>query len=96
MGAKAPRKSDDFGKRRPISPVIFLPGVSFSLPVPFCAFSFANGVAEVAQLSSQRKVFSVGVCQKAALLQIQLALAVQKGFFHIDTSDFCFKYGVRP
>jgi hypothetical protein len=42
MGAKAPRKSDDFGKRRPISPFIFLPGVSFSLPVPFCAFSFCG------------------------------------------------------
>lgn len=76
--------------------LFFCRGCLFLCRCLFVLFLFANGVAEVAQLSSQRKVFSVGVCQKAALLQIQLALAVQKGFFHIDTSDFCFKYGVRP
>ena len=59
---------------------VLFSGLRFLFPLP-------HGVAEVPQLSPQRKIFAVGICHQAALLQVQLSLAVQIGFLHIDTGD---------
>ena len=71
----------------------FLPRLSFSLAR---LFLFPDGIAEVPQLSAQGEVFPVGVCHETTLLEIQLALAVQKAFVHIHAGDLCLKDGVCP
>ena len=71
----------------------FLPRLSFSLAR---LFLFPDGIAEVPQLSAQGEVFPVGVCHETTLLEIQLALAVQKALVHIHAGDLCLKDGVCP
>ena len=55
---------------------------------------FPDGIPEVSQLSAQSEVFAVGVCHQTALLEIQLALAVEELFLNVDTGDLRFEHRV--
>lgn len=58
-------------------------------------FLLAHGEAEVAQLSSESEVFTVGESHKTALLQVEFALAVDVFFVCIDTDYLSKEHGVR-
>ena len=56
---------------------------------------FSDRKAEVAELSSEGKVFSVSECHKSALLEIELSLAVYKAFVRINADNFGKEHRMR-
>ena len=58
-------------------------------------FLFAHREAEVAELSAEGEVFAVSVSHKSALLEVELALAVDEAFIGVDTDYLRKEHRVR-
>lgn len=58
-------------------------------------FLFTDRETEVAELSAKGEVFSVSVSHQTALLEVELALAVDKAFIGVDANYLCKEHGMR-
>ena len=58
-------------------------------------FLLADGKAEIAELASECEVFAVRICRKSALLEVELALAVDVALVDVDADYLCEEHGMR-
>ncbi len=58
-------------------------------------FLLADGKAEIAELASECEVFAVRICRKSALLEVELALAVDIALVDVDADYLREEHGMR-
>ena len=58
-------------------------------------FLLADGKAEIAELASECEVFAVRICRKSALLEVELALAVDVALVDVDADYLREEHGMR-
>ena len=59
-----------------------------------CFFLFADRESEIPELSAECEVFTVSICHKSALLEIQFAFGVDESFINIYPDYLGKEHGV--